>query len=97
MSHFSISTHENIIFPLCSVSHSFSLYPPSSQWNQPPDSTCFIFLFSVFEKRQFYVFKIALHGVYLWHFYVHMHYNSNWFMPSIFLLTILVTLLWWFQ
>jgi hypothetical protein len=30
-----------------------SLYPPPSHWCQPPDRTCFIFLFSIFEKIYF--------------------------------------------
>jgi hypothetical protein len=41
--------------------------------------------------------KIALQGIFLWHFHVHMYYNLNWFISSIFLLSPLVTFLWWFQ
>jgi hypothetical protein len=31
------------------------------------------------------LFKITIQGVSLWHFYVYMYYNLNWFVPSIFL------------
>jgi hypothetical protein len=43
------------------------------------------------------LFKIAIQGISLWHFHVYMYYNLNWFIPSIFLLSILVPFLWWFQ
>jgi hypothetical protein len=64
-----------------------------------PERTCFAFLFSVFIKINdiFCLFKIAIHGVSLYHFHVYMYYNSNWFIFSIFLLSILMQFLWWFQ
>jgi hypothetical protein len=51
-SHFSIFVYEYIIVPLYSVSFTLSLYLPPSYWYQPPDRTCFVFLFSVFEKKK---------------------------------------------
>jgi hypothetical protein len=43
------------------------------------------------------LFKIAMQGVSLWHFHVYMNSNLNWLIFSIFLLSILVPFLWWFQ
>jgi hypothetical protein len=43
------------------------------------------------------LFKIAIQGVSLWHFLVYVYCNMNWFISSIFLLSILVPFLWWFQ
>jgi hypothetical protein len=43
------------------------------------------------------LFKIAIHGVSLWHFHVYTYYNWNCFISSIFLLSTLVPVLWWFQ
>jgi hypothetical protein len=37
------------------------------------------------EKCHFSLFKIATQGVSLWHFYVYIYYNLNWFISSIFL------------
>jgi hypothetical protein len=57
-------------------------------------------LFSVFVfffKWHFCLLKIALQGVSLWHFHVYMYYSSNRFMPSIFLLSTLVSFLQWLQ
>jgi hypothetical protein len=85
------------------ISTSFSLLNPflishmHTHWYQSPDRNCFTFLLSIFEKRHVCLFRIALQGVFLWHFYVYMYDNLNWFMPSIFLLSILVPFLWWFQ
>jgi hypothetical protein len=46
----SIFIHE-YIFPLHSSSYTLTLYPPPSQWYQPPGRTCFTFLFFAFEKQ----------------------------------------------
>jgi hypothetical protein len=43
------------------------------------------------------LFKIATQRVSMWHFHVYMYYNPNWFISSIFLLSTLVSFLWWFQ
>jgi hypothetical protein len=43
--------------------------------------------------RFFSLFKVAIQG----YFHVHMYYNPNWFIPSIFLLSALVLFLRWFQ
>jgi hypothetical protein len=48
------------------------------------------------KKRHFCLFKIA-QGVSLWHVHVCMHYNPNWFISSVFLLSTLVHFLCWFQ
>jgi hypothetical protein len=39
------------------------------------------------------LFKVAKQGASLWHLYVYMYYNLNWFI-SIFLLSTLVLFLW---
>jgi hypothetical protein len=49
------------------------------------------------EKWDFWLFKIAMQGVSLWHFHVYMYCDPVWFISSIFLLTLLVPFLWWFQ
>jgi hypothetical protein len=54
MSHFSIFIHEYIQFPTYLASYIFSLYPPQSPRQD---------LFSVFEKRHFCLYKIAIQGV----------------------------------
>jgi hypothetical protein len=54
---------------------------------------CFSFLFSDFEKRHFCLYKIALQTISWWHSHVYMHYNLNWFISSIFLLSTLVPFL----
>jgi hypothetical protein len=76
--------------------HPFLTSSPS-HWCQPPDRTCFAFLFSIVKKRHFCLFKISLQGFSLWQFHVYMYYNLNWFMPFIFLFSALVPFLWWFQ
>jgi hypothetical protein len=49
------------------------------------------------KKKKWLSFKIATHGVSLWHFYVYMYYNPDCLIYSIFLLSTLVPSLWWFQ
>jgi hypothetical protein len=95
-SHFSIFINEYRIFPPYSPPTPFPyILPP--HWCQTPDRTCFPYLLSVFEKRPFCLYKIAIQGVSLWHFHVYMYCNLNWFTPSIFLLSTLVPLVRWFQ
>jgi hypothetical protein len=79
-SYFSFIIHEYIVF---SLSYTLSLYPPPSHYYQWIDRNCFTFLFSIFEKKTC-LFKMAPQVLSLWHFHVYMHYNSNWFMPSVF-------------
>jgi hypothetical protein len=43
------------------------------------------------------LFKIVTQEVSLWHFHVYMYFKLNWFVASIFLLSTLVSFLWWFQ
>jgi hypothetical protein len=43
------------------------------------------------------LFKIAIQGVSLWHFHVYVHCNPNLFISFIFLLSSLVSFLWWLQ
>jgi hypothetical protein len=54
-------------------------------------------LFSIFEKRHFCLFKMAIQGVSLWYFHVYMYYKLKWFIHSIFLLSTFDSFLWWFQ
>jgi hypothetical protein len=51
--HFSIFIHEYMIFPPYLPFYTLSLYLPPSHWCQPPDRTCFTFLFSVLKKHAF--------------------------------------------
>jgi hypothetical protein len=85
--------------PPHSPSYILFLYPlPAEGYIQPPGRTCFTFLSFVMEKkRHFCLLKISIQRVLLWKFHVYMYYNPNWFIPSIFLLSILVLFLWWFQ
>jgi hypothetical protein len=93
--HFSIFIHEYLIFPPYSASNTFSLYPPPpTDTNSRQDLFCLPVL--VLKKKILFV-KIAMQGVSLRHFHVYMYYNPNWLIPSIFLLSILVPFLWWFQ
>jgi hypothetical protein len=46
--------------------------------------TCSTPLFCNFVKKNLCLFKIAIQGVSLWHFYEYMYYNPNWFIFSIF-------------
>jgi hypothetical protein len=71
-SHFSIFIHDYIIFLPHSLFYTLSLYLPPCRWYQHPDRTGFTFLFSIFEKGHFCLFKIAIQGVLLRHFHVYM-------------------------
>jgi hypothetical protein len=66
------------------LSFTLSWCPPYSHWYQYLDNTCFIFLSIIFEKRHFSLFKITIHGISFWHFYVFMHHKPNWFIFSLF-------------
>jgi hypothetical protein len=83
--HFPIFKDEYIIFPQYLPSYINSLHHPPSHWCQPPD--LFYLPVLCFEKRRFCLFKIAIQGVSLWHFYVYMYYKSNWFISLFFLST----------
>jgi hypothetical protein len=91
------------VFALYSSSYSFS--PPSPRptgTNLPPGRSVSAPLFSNFWKERenkwhFHLFKMATQRVSLWHFHVYMYCNLNWFISSIFLLSILVPFLQWFQ
>jgi hypothetical protein len=80
---FFIFIHEYIIFSLYLPSYTLPLYPLPSHWYQLSERTCFTFMFSIFQKRHFCLFKIVIWGVSLWHFHVYMYYNPNWFIPCI--------------
>jgi hypothetical protein len=89
-SHFSISIYVYTVFALYSPSH---VLPPP-HWYQPPLSrTCSAFLFSSFvkEKKKTFLFVYKSYTG-SWEFY-----NPNWFISSIFLLSTLVSILWWVQ
>jgi hypothetical protein len=79
-----------IIFVPYLASHTPSLYPLPSHWcllnpqTRPVLSSCSLFLK---KKWHFYLFKISIQVVSLWHFHVYMYYNLNWFISSIFLLS----------
>jgi hypothetical protein len=93
---FSLFIHEYIIFLLYSPSYTASIYP-RHHWCYPLRRTVLPLRSLFFEKRYFCLFKIAIQGISLLHFHVHMYYNLNWFMPSIFLFSTLVPVLLWFQ
>jgi hypothetical protein len=94
MSHFCTWVHG--VFIRFSLSHPF-LIPSHSHWYQSQTGTILLSCSPFLKKMHFCLFKIALQGVSLWHFHVHMFYNSNRFMLSIFLLSTLFTFLQWFQ
>jgi hypothetical protein len=90
------------VYSICTI---FTLLNPSLQssslhWYQLPRQDLFCLLVLWFCKRKkkchYFLFKIALQGVSLWHFHVRMYYNPNWFISSILLLFTLVPF-WWFQ
>jgi hypothetical protein len=70
--HYLHQIHPPIPFP--------HLFPIPIGTNPTPGKTCSILLFSDFVKGKKWhlcLFKIATQGVSLWHFHVHMYYNSN--------------------
>jgi hypothetical protein len=76
----------------------YILHAPTG--THPSDRTYFCLPGLCFCKEKngnFYLFKIAIHGVSLWNFHVYMYYNLNWSIPFIFLLSTLLHFLWWFQ
>jgi hypothetical protein len=87
--------------------HHTHLPPPPSHWYIPsPHQTgpispsCSLTLYKKWRKRKawhFCLLKIAAWGVSLWHFHIYMYYSLIWFISSIFLLSTLVPVLWWFQ
>jgi hypothetical protein len=81
ISHFSIFIHEYVMFLLYMPSYTFSLYPPPPT-STNPETGLVSPSYIVFMKKSF-LFKIAMQGVYMYH-------NSNWFIPSIFLLSTFV-------
>jgi hypothetical protein len=91
-----------ILFHFYTCAHSIVLYSPSQTISPPlPPSHWYqhhplLLDFVKEQKRDFYLFKITIQGVPLWHFHVHMYCSTNWFI-SIFLLSSLVPFLWWFQ
>jgi hypothetical protein len=90
--HFHTWVHN--ISTILTVLHPF-LVPCPLPLVPTPNRTCFTCMFSIFGKRYFCLFKIAIQEVSLWHFYAYMYYNPNWFIP-LFLLSTLVYSLWWF-
>jgi hypothetical protein len=81
--------------------HSFPTSSPSTGINPPPSaqSTCPSCSLIVYKKQKwcFCFLKIAIQRVFLWHFHVFMYYNPNWLISCIFLLSVLLPLLCWFQ
>jgi hypothetical protein len=75
------------------------LHPLPSNTNAPrQDLFCPLILeFYTRKTWHFWLFKIAIWGISLWHFHVYMYYCLIWLISSIFLLSTLVTFLWWFQ
>jgi hypothetical protein len=106
-SHFSTYIPEHVIFPPYSSSYFVSLIftllhpflisfplPLVSTFNPTGPALPSWFYFA--KKWHFCLFKIAIQEVSLWYFHVYMYYNPNWFIPSIFLLSMLIPFLWWF-
>jgi hypothetical protein len=89
-----------LIFPLTYMCTQYLYYihprtpfPHILPLPQPPRQDLTL-LFSDFVKTKrfyFFLFKIAIQGVSLWHFYIYMYCNLNWFISSIFLLSTLVS------
>jgi hypothetical protein len=97
-SHFSIFIHENTIFPPYSPPFPFP-YKLPIPLVLFPGQDLFYLPALCFWKNIFCLFKVFIQGVSLWYFHVYMYYNPNWFIPFIFLflLSILIPFLWWFQ
>jgi hypothetical protein len=74
VSHFSIFIHEYIIFPLHSPFYTLCLYLPSPTGINPQSGP--VLPSSMFERRQFCLFKIAVQGGSLLHFHLHMYLYS---------------------
>jgi hypothetical protein len=70
-SHFPIYTHVYTVFVPYSPFFLSHIFPPLTGTNSP-ERTCSAHLFSVLKKIKwhFCLFKIAMQGVSLWHFYV---------------------------
>jgi hypothetical protein len=88
-------------YALYSPSHALSPPPPCSHWHQhpTPGRTWFhppVLWFCKWKKMTF-LFQIATQGASLRHFHIYMYYNPNRFISSTFLLSTLVSLLWWLQ
>jgi hypothetical protein len=83
-------SHEYTIFLPYSLSFTFSLCPPlllvPTPYIGPVLPSCPSFL----KKRHLCLFKMAIQGVSIWHFHEYLYYILNWFIPSIFFLSILV-------
>jgi hypothetical protein len=62
---------------------------------KPRQGLFYLSVFHFWEKT--FLFKIAMHGVSLWHFCIYLYYIPNWFISSIFLLSTLVPFLGRFQ
>jgi hypothetical protein len=88
---FSICPYVYRIFPQYSSSYTLSLYVPPTHTHCYQPSRWNLFSLPVLrfckkrKRRHFYLFKVALEGISLWHFHVYMYFNPNWFMLSIFL------------
>jgi hypothetical protein len=74
--------HIHLPYPVL-IAYPLSLVPN-------PRQDLFYFLILHFWKKTC-LYKIAMQGVLLWHFHVCMYYYLNWFIPSIFLLSSLVS------
>jgi hypothetical protein len=90
---FFIYIHVHNISSIFILLHHFFISPPP-HWYQPPLRTCFTFLFSVFILKCHFWLNMAIQVFH--YFHVCRYYNPNWFI-SVFLLSILVPFLWWFQ
>jgi hypothetical protein len=88
------------VYPITLLHHFPSSPPPLVPYH--PDKTCFTILFSDFvwekkKKKMPFLVNKATQGVSLWHFHVYMYYSPIWFISSVFLISVLVPFLWWFQ
>jgi hypothetical protein len=79
----------------------FSFVPSPPTGINPPnprqDLSCFLFSICILKKWHFCLFKIAIQGISLWHFHVHMNFNPSWFIPFIFLCSASGPFLWFQQ
>jgi hypothetical protein len=56
--------------------HPFFISSPF-HWYQPPNRTCFAFLYSIFEEGHFCLFKTDIWGVSLWHVHAYLYCNHT--------------------
>jgi hypothetical protein len=89
---------------MCTLLPSFTIsLPLPPHWfhttqTRPVSPSCSLILYEKRRRKKMpFLVNKATQGVSLWHFHVYMYYSPIWFISSVFLISILVPFLWWFQ